>query len=246
MIVIAPKYIKVRFVLFVSLISILGCILGGTVLYNLFSVSDVSSGINKYSTVIIDPGHGGPDGGTSAANGTLEKEINLQIALKLNDILCSMGVETVMVRTEDISIHEESAKTIREKKISDIKNRLGIMNNTDNSVFVSIHQNHYSQSKYNGTQVFYSKNNPDSAILADSIRHSVITVLQPDNSRETKIAGSEIYLLHHAEIPAVMVECGFLSNSDETEKLKNDNYQRKLAFLIALGILDFINKTEAV
>ena len=82
--------------------------------------------------------------------------------------------------------------------------------------------------------------------LADSVRHSVITVLQPDNSRETKISGSEIYLLHHAVIPAVMVECGFLSNPEETKKLKDDNYQRKLAFLIALGIMDFINKTEAV
>ncbi len=244
--IIAPKYIKVRIFLLISLISILGCILGGTALYNLFSVSDVSSGIKKYSTVIIDAGHGGPDGGTSSADGTLEKEINLQIALKLNDILRSMGVETVMVRTEDISIHDESAKTIREKKISDIKNRLSIMNNTDNAVFVSIHQNHYSKSQYNGAQVFYSKNNPDSALLADSVRHSIITVLQPDNSRETKTAGSEIYLLHHAEVPAVMVECGFLSNPEETEKLKNDNYQRNMAFLIALGILDFINKTEAV
>ena len=94
--------------------------------------------------------------------------------------------------------------------------------------------------------VFYSKNNPDSRNLADRIRHSVITVLQPENSREIKQSGSDIYLLHHAENPAVMVECGFLSNPEETEKLKNENYQRKLALLIALGIMDFINKTEAV
>lgn len=244
--IIAPKNLKIRFFLFVSLFAILGGIAGGTAVVNLFSAVDVSVKNVKYKTVIVDAGHGGPDGGTSADDGTLEKDLNLQIAIKLNDILKSMGVQTVMIRTEDISIHDETADTIREKKISDIKNRLSVMNNSDNSIFVSVHQNHFSQSKYNGTQVFYSKNNPESRLLADSIRHSVITELQPDNSREIKQSGSDIYLLYHAQIPAVMVECGFLSNYEETEKLKNNEYQRKLAFMIALGILDFINKTEAI
>lgn len=244
--IIAPKNLKIRFFLFVSLFAILGGIAGGTAVVNLFSAVDVSVKNVKYKTVIVDAGHGGPDGGTSADDGTLEKDLNLQIAIKLNDILKSMGVQTVMIRTEDISIHNETADTIREKKISDIKNRLSVMNNSDNSIFVSVHQNHFSQSKYNGTQVFYSKNNPESRLLADSIRHSVITELQPDNSREIKQSGSDIYLLYHAQIPAVMVECGFLSNYEETEKLKNNEYQRKLAFMIALGILDFINKTEAI
>lgn len=244
--IIAPKHIKSRFVLFISLFLILGCVIGGTTIYNLFNVSDVTSVNIRYKTVIIDAGHGGPDGGTSADDGTLEKDLNLQIADKLNIILKSMGINTVMIRTEDISIHDESAETIREKKVSDIKNRLAVMNETENSVFVSIHQNHYSKPQYDGTQVFFSKNHPDSQSLANSIRHSVITEMQKDNSREIKQSGSDIYLLYHAQIPAVMVECGFLSNFEETQKLKNESYQRKLAFLIALGILDFINNTEAI
>ncbi len=244
--IIAPSKLKIRFFLFISLFTIIIGITGGNLLINLFSAVDVSVKNLKYKTVIIDAGHGGPDGGTSASDGTLEKDINLQIAHKVNNILNSMGVETVMIRTEDISVHNEDAKTIREKKVSDIKNRLSVLNNTDNAVFVSIHQNHFSQEKYSGTQVFYSKNNPDSFALADNIRHSVITGLQPDNSREIRQSGKEIYRLHHAENPAVMVECGFLSNFEETKKLKDEKYQQKLALFIALGILDFINKTEAV
>ncbi len=244
--IIAPSKIKARFLLLISLITIIFGITAGNVLLTLFSAVDVSVKNLKYKTVIIDAGHGGPDGGTSADDGTLEKDINLQIAHKINEILMSMGVETVMIRTEDISVHDNYAETIREKKISDIRNRLSILNNTDNAVFVSIHQNHFSQEKYSGTQVFYSKNNPDSQVLADYIRHSVITGLQPENSREIKQSGQNIYLLYHAENPAVMVECGFLSNSEETQKLKDEKYQRKLALFIALGIMDFINKTEAV
>lgn len=244
-IIAAPK-IKIRFFLLISLLTIIIGVTGGNLLINKFTAVDVSVKNLKYKTVIIDAGHGGPDGGTNAKDGTLEKDINLQIAHKVNGLLMSMGVETVMIRTDDISVHDDNAETIREKKISDIKNRLSVLNNTDNAVFVSIHQNHFSQEKYSGTQVFYSKNNPDSRILADCIRQSVITGLQPENSRETKQSGQEIYLLNHAENPAVMVECGFLSNTEETEKLKNEDYQRKLAFFLALGILDFINKTEAV
>ena len=244
--IIAPSNIKIRILLFLTLFSIIVVISGGNILFNLFSSVDVGIKNLKYKTVIIDAGHGGPDGGTNAEDGTLEKDLNLQIANKLNDFLVSMGVETVMIRTDDISIHDDTAKSIREKKVSDLKNRLSILNNTDNAVFVSIHQNHFSLEKYSGTQVFYSKNNHDSYNLADFIRQSVITGLQPENSREIKPSGSEIYLLHHAENPAVMVECGFLSNSEETEKLKDEDYQRKLALFISLGILDFINKTEAV
>ncbi len=245
MTIVASKYLKARFTLLISLILILSVIFGGSFIWNMYSVSDVSSYVPKYTTVIIDAGHGGVDGGTSSDDGIIEKNLNLQIALKVNDFLKSMGVNTVMIRTQDISIHDKTATTIREKKISDIKNRLNIINETENSVFVSIHQNHFSQKKYHGTQIFYSKNNPESSVLADFVRQSVISVLQPDNSRETKQSGSEIYLLYHANSPSIMVECGFLSNQDEAEKLKDENYQKKLAFLISLGIMDFLKSTEA-
>ena len=141
--IIAPTKIKGKFALFVALFSILsGLIIGFRAVEKLNAV-DASAQNNAVKTVIIDAGHGGPDGGTSTEDGVLEKDINLQIAIKLNEILESMGVKTIMTRTQDISIHEQSATTIREKKISDIKNRLKIINETDDAVFVSIHQNHY-------------------------------------------------------------------------------------------------------
>ena len=242
--VIAPKKIKIKFYLSLILLFIFSTLIIGTRYVINKAAIDVSSNNNISQTVIIDAGHGGPDGGTSADDGTLEKHINLEIAHKLNDVLQSMGIKTVMVRTEDVSIHDESASTIRQKKISDLKNRLSIVNNTENSVFVSIHQNHFSSPKYSGTQVFYSKNNPCSKDLAESIRQSVISYLQKDNTREIKKSGSEIYLLNNAQAPAVMVECGFLSNYTDTQNLKNEDYQQKIAFIIAIGILDYLNKME--
>lgn len=244
--IVAPKKIKIRFYLFIVLFTILSGLFIGTQAVNHFKTIDVSAENDVFKTVIIDAGHGGPDGGTSSADGTVEKEINLQIATKLNEILQSMGIKTIMTRTEDISIHDESAKTIRQKKVSDIKNRLQIINETEDSVFVSIHQNHYSNSKYTGSQVFYSKNHPLSQTLANSIRLPIISYLQLENTREIKQSGSNIYLLYHAQRPAVMVECGFMSNDAETQKLKNEEYQRKLAFLIAVGIADYFSNTEEI
>ena len=233
-----------KIILSAVLLLILSSVTFGSVVVSKMTAVDASSDKLINATVIVDAGHGGVDGGTSANDGTLEKHLNLQIALKLESILKSMGINTVMTRTEDISIHDESANTIRNKKISDLKNRLSIINNTDDSVFVSIHQNHFSNPIYYGTQIFYSKNNPESSILANSIRQSVISVLQKDNTREIKQSGTDIYLLHHAQTPAVMVECGFLSNADETAKLKDENYQRKLAFMIAIGICDYLKTSK--
>lgn len=241
--VIAPKKLKTRFYLAVSLVLILSLLTVGTYLTDKIAV-DTTSGSLSDKTIIIDPGHGGFDGGTSAADGTVEKDLNLQIALKLNEILNSMGIRTVMTRTEDTGTNDDSAQTIRQKKVSDIKNRLKIIEQTPDAVFVSIHQNHFGQSKYSGAQVFYSKNNPHSKTLAENIRFRFVTVLQPDNTREIKQSSSEIYLLHHSAVPSVMVECGFLSNTEETKKLKDEDYQRRLAFTVAMGIVDYLNQTE--
>ena len=239
--IVATTKIRAKTLLSFILISIFGVLLFGTVTVMKKNAVEVSAE-PEYRTVIIDAGHGGVDGGTSADDGTLEKDLNLQIALKLNDVLNSMGVETVLIRTEDISIHDDTATTIRQKKVSDLKNRLKIINSAQDSVFVSIHQNHFGQSRYRGTQIFYSKNNPLSSSLAEKIRMPVISYLQKNNTREIKQSGSEIYLLHHAQIPSVMVECGFLSNTEEANNLKNENYQRKLAFLIAIGIIDYFTE----
>lgn len=195
-------------------------------------------------TVIIDAGHGGIDGGTQSANGDLEKDINLQIALILRDILNSFGIKTVMTRETDVSIHNNGVTGIRNQKISDINNRLNIIESTPDAIFVSIHQNYFTQEKYSGSQVFYSGNNPESEKLALAIRNSILMNHQRDNTREIKKSGKEIYLLNNTSVPAIMLECGFLSNKREAELLKSENYQQQIAFFTALGIIDYINSTE--
>ena len=130
--------------------------------------------------------------------------------------------------------------TIKEKKVSDLKNRLNIANENENNILISIHQNKFPQSKYNGTQVFYSENNPKSKELANSIKESVIGFLQPDNKREIKPATKDIYILYNCKNVAVMVECGFLSNDLELQKLKDEKYQNQIAFSIYCGFLEYL------
>lgn len=191
-------------------------------------------------TVLIDPGHGGVDGGAVSADGTAEKHLNLQIAALLQKQLAAFGVTTDMTREEDVSIHDESAKTVREKKVSDIHNRMQMMEERQNCLFVSIHQNKYSDSSLRGTQVFYSPNTAESAVLAGCIQSRVQSLLQPENTRQIKPSGSSIYLLYYAQKPAVLVECGFLSNASELALLKQEAYQQKLVFCIAVGILTYL------
>lgn len=185
--------------------------------------------------ILIDPGHGGADGGAVAADGTAEKDLNLAIAGSLSDMLRICGYSVQMTRETDISIHSPEAKTIRDQKISDIKNRLQMYEQS--RMTVSIHQNKFAQSQYSGTQVFYSGNNPDSQKLADAIRSSVVETLQPENTRELKKAGKDIYLLNKTSVPAVIVECGFVSNAEELNRLKTGEYQKQMACAIACGIL---------
>lgn len=196
------------------------------------------------TTIIIDAGHGGEDGGAIGADGTVEKNINLSISLKLNDILSSLGYKTRMVRTEDISIHDSTAMTIRDKKVSDIHNRVQIMEEYDNCIYVSIHQNKYDDSKIWGAQTFYSPNNEESKDLAEFIQKNIISTLQPDNNRVVKKSGTNIYVLYNAPKTAVMVECGFLSNPNELDKLKSENYQTQLALSITNGIINFLISEE--
>lgn len=244
--VIISKEIKTKLFLLTVLCTVFSAIFAGNYFFEKFSAVDVNADNVMNKTVIIDAGHGSPDGGTSSADGTLEKDINISIAIKLKETLEAMGISCILTRTDDNGIYDSSAKTIREKKVSDIKNRLQLINKTENSVFVSIHQNHYSSPAYKGLQVFYSKNHPESSKLADSIRLPVITYLQTDNSREIKASGSEIYLLHHSQRPSVMVECGFMSNAEETKMLKDESYQLKLAFVIAIGIRDYLVNSEEI
>ena len=195
-------------------------------------------------TIIVDPGHGGEDGGATAADGTVEKEINLSISLKLRDMLDTMGYNVIMTRETDADISDPSLKTTRQRKVSDIRNRMKIIEQTPDSLFVSIHQNHYGGPSYSGAQVFYSKNDPRSEQLAKAIQENIKSLLQPNNSRAVKGTGTEIYLLYHAQTPAVLVECGFLSNDDDVRLLTDETYQARLAFVIAGTILEYVNQTE--
>lgn len=195
-------------------------------------------------TIIVDAGHGGEDGGAVAPDGSPEKDYNLDIALKLEQILKTYGFNVIMTRTEDKMTCDEHLSSQRSKKISDIRNRSDIISKHNNAIFVSIHQNKFSDISQNGTQVFYSHNNSKSKILADEIQNSVVTNIQKENKRVTKKSGTEIYLLYHSQIPAVLVECGFLSNKNDLSLLKNEEYRFKIAMLIADGIIKYKFKDD--
>lgn len=191
-------------------------------------------------TVIIDAGHGGDDGGAIGIDGTVEKDINLDIALKLEKLLKFYGFDVIMTRTEDIMTCDDGLDSLRKRKVSDIHNRFDVLEKNPDAVFISIHQNKFEDNSQHGTQVFYSGNNDESKLLAESIQNSIVSVLQPDNSRVVKKSGSGIYLLYHAKLPAVLVECGFISNHAEVKKLNDENYRMKIAFLIADGLIKYL------
>lgn len=194
--------------------------------------------------IIVDAGHGGFDGGAVADDGTVEKDLNLQIALKLNDMLRMAGYKTILTRKDDTPTSDPDAKTIREKKHTDLLNRMKLIKETPNAYFVSIHQNMYGSSSSSGAQVFYSPNNPESEELAKKVQHSIKSRIQNNNKREIKKSGKSIYLLYYAEKPAVLIECGFMSNPGELNNLKKEEYQKKLAFSILCGINEYFSSQQ--
>ena len=191
-------------------------------------------------TVVIDAGHGGEDGGAVSASGIVEKEINLSIANLLCDLLKEKGVNVVMTRTTDTLLYDKSVDYQGRKKKLDLEARRQIAESIDDCIFVSIHLNSFPQEQYRGLQVWYSQNDARSQSLAEEIRNTVQEALQPKNDRACKPATSSIYLLHRLQMPAVLVECGFLSNREEAELLADRDYQTKLAARIAEAILAFL------
>ncbi len=182
--------------------------------------------------LVLDPGHGGEDGGAVAADGTVESGINLAIALKLEQAARLLGVRCVMTRREDVSIHAPDARTLRQKKVSDLKNRVALCNGTENAVLLSIHQNSLPQSpRVRGAQVFYN-GQPGSEALAQAIQQALNATVNGDSPRAAKRLDSGVYLMEHTRCPGVLVECGFLSNPGETEQLREPDYQRRLAAVI--------------
>ena len=196
-------------------------------------------------TVILDAGHGGEDGGAVAADGTNEKDINLQITNRIALLFDLFGIPYRMTRETDELIGDNQLRTIRERKVSDIHRRMDMVNETPNALLLSVHQNFYVSSQFSGTQVFYAKGAAGSEELAESIQHSVASALQPENNRKIKPTEGTVFLLDKAEKTSVMVECGFLSNPDELNRLKDANYQTRLAFYITSGLCEFINNHSA-
>ena len=226
-----------RFAAFSVAIAMVSVWLGSTV-----TKTASSAGVgNRQVAIVIDAGHGGIDGGAVADDGTLEKDLNLALARSVERVLASLGASVVMTRTEDVMFAEPSSM---HKKLDDLTHRIGTVESAGECVFVSIHMNKFPVQKYSGLQVYYSKNNEESKLLADAIQGAAASLIQTDNTRKTKAAGDEIYLLSKLTCPAALVECGFLSNPEELELLKTEEYRNKLAAVIAVTVMEYINQVK--
>jgi len=206
------------------------------------SLPSSSAAALSYKTVIIDAGHGGEDGGASSASGLVEKDLNLEISTILCDMLRAAGVDVVMTRTDDRLLYDRNVDYHGRKKKLDLAARLEVAKTYDESIFISIHMNSFSDPKYSGLQVWYSPNDPSSTVLAQMIQSNVKSKLQPNNNRKIKAADSKIFLLDNAISPSVLIECGFLSNAEEAAKFENTEYKRQLAFTIFVSIMSFLDK----
>lgn len=182
----------------------------------------------------------GEDGGAVSATGINEAELNLKIALKLQNLLEQSGATVILTRSDDNAIYELDSKTLSQKKVSDIKNRVKIGNGSDSDIFVSIHMNKIPQTQYDGWQTFYNVKSEKGKLLAESIQSALNDTIDRENSRLSKSINN-IYIVEHVEIPLALVECGFLSNPEEMSYLIQDDYQDKLAFGIYTGIINYFN-----
>ncbi len=213
-------------------------VLGGINIYFSGESSQTSVLPVGNKVVLLDAGHGGEDGGAIGGEGTVEKDINLAVMLKLQALLEQGGCTVITTRTEDISLHNSGDEKTGNRKMSDLNNRKAMPSEYDADIFVSIHMNTFPDGKYSGAQVFYAESE-GSEKLAKCIQEELKSQVDNTNMRETKSAEGNIYILADAKIPSVVAECGFLSNSEEEQKLKNAEYQQKLAFAIYCGIIKY-------
>ena len=234
-----------------------GALLCGCALFTLYGASRVAEKSEKGAlpvslsgegdelpVIILDAGHGGIDGGCTSAEGVPEKGINLDILLRLRDILEVNGYEVRVTRDSDRSIHDEGVEGIAAQKSSDMDNRLAMFNESGNAVCVSVHQNQFTDPKYKGAQMFYSGSNSTSEVLARALQSRFRELLQPDNDREIKLCGKELFLCYYSDNPTVMAECGFMSNPDEAALLNTEEYRGKVAFTLFAGINDFVHRKK--
>ena len=189
-------------------------------------------------TIVIDAGHGKPDEGAQSSNGTTEAATNLKIALKLQNLLEQSGTIVILTRSDENAIYDVDAKTLKQKKISDIHNRVKIGNESSADLFISIHLNKIPQQQYDGWQTFYKAGSEEGKKIATLIQNNLNEAIQKENNRVAKTIDN-IYIIKHVEIPITIVECGFLSNPTEEKKLLEDDYQNRLAWGIYNGIIDY-------
>lgn len=224
---------------------ILGCILVGIFTFilqkaqtdGMETIETVTLPVSG-KTIIVDAGHGVPDEGAESSAGTTEAQTNLKIALKLQNLLEQSGCTVILTRSDENAIYDVDSKTLKQKKISDIHNRVKIGNESSADIFVSIHLNKIPQQQYYGWQCFYREGNGQGQKLAVSIQENLNTAIQKENTRMAHTIDN-VYIIKHVEIPTTIVECGFLSNPEEEQQLLNDEYQNRLAWGIYNGIINY-------
>ena len=187
--------------------------------------------------VVVDAGHGGRDPGKVGVDGCLEKDLNLEIAKKVQAILEQQDIKVIMIRDTDKGLYEEQTSN---KKVQDMKNRCALINETEPACVVSIHQNSYHEEYVSGAQVFYYSSSAEGKALAEALQSELVSYADPENHRQAK-ANDSYYLLKKTEAPIAIVECGFLSNWEEAAKLQDDGYQSRIAWAVSMGILMYLN-----
>ena len=224
------KRIKYRSLLPIYSVILTLCLLlaiGGSRVVTTFSAN---APLKNRKTIIIDPGHGGVDGGATSCTGILESQYNLEISIRLRDLFHLLGTDTLMIRETDCSIYT-AGESIAQKKISDLKERVRIVNSTPNAVLISIHQNFFTQAQYSGAQMFFAPTE-GSKDLAQNLQKAFIQTINTGSNRKVKSADG-IYLMQHVNCPAVLIECGFISNPTEAYLLSDAQYQMKICAVIA-------------
>ena len=189
--------------------------------------------------VVIDAGHGGDDPGKVGVNGAEEKDINLQIALLVKTFLEQNDINVVMTREDNDGLYDRS---VSNKKVQEMKNRIALIDETDPEIVVSIHQNSYPEEYVHGAQIFYYSGSSEGKKLAESLQAQLVERVDLDNTRQIK-ANDSYYLQKKTSVPIVIVECGFLSNQEEAQKLVTEEYQERIAWAIHMGILQYLNRT---
>ena len=222
------------------------CILGVASWLGRGRVVSVSApSLNGGRILILDAGHGGEDGGASTASGSKESDINLNIVLKTEALMAFLGVRTELTRDQDRSMHSEGASTLHEKKVSDLKNRVALINSIPDAMLISVHQNYFTDPRYSGAQVFYTVGDV-SRQWGEGTQEVLRQLLAPDNDRAAKSVPNTVYLFSHIACPAILVECGFLSNGEESSLLLTDIYQRKISLALTGAYLQELQMIPTV